>query len=161
MCWGSSACWGSAPWSCFRAVSSTPLLNAVKNGQHDIVKILVRAGADVNAADKYGNTPLSLAKDPETLSLLRESGAQAVSADTKSIIGNYEKAYDSGDIAMPYLIGELYDTRLNDHQHALEWYNKAYEHGDSRVKPQRMAELCELAGLADEAKKWQQIAAAR
>ena len=140
---------------------STPLLNAVKNGQHDIVKILVRAGADVNAADKYGNTPLSLAKDPETLSLLRESGAQAASADTKSIIGNYEKAYDSGDIAMPYLIGELYDTRLNDHQHALEWYNKAYEHGDSRVKPQRMAELCELAGLTDEAKKWQQIATAR
>ncbi len=140
---------------------STPLLNAVKSSRHSIIHMLVQAGANVNAADKYGNTPLSLAQDPDTLSLLRESGAQAASADTKSIIGNYEKAYDSGDIAMPYLIGELYDTRLNDHQHALEWYRKAYEHGDIRVKPKRMAELCELAGLTDEAKKWQQIATAR
>ena len=39
----------------------TPLLWAALCGQLDVVKCLVDKGADVNAMDKHGGTPLSVA----------------------------------------------------------------------------------------------------
>ena len=40
---------------------ATPLGEATKNDDEAVVKMLIRAGADVNKADKYGRTPLKWA----------------------------------------------------------------------------------------------------
>lgn len=42
-------------------MAETPLLKAIKHGHAPIVSILLQAGADVNAANKMGETPLSFA----------------------------------------------------------------------------------------------------
>ncbi|MGI9075412.1 MAG: ankyrin repeat domain-containing protein [Bryobacteraceae bacterium] len=58
----------------------TPLILAVPYGGFDTVKLLVEAGANVNAADTRGMTPLMLAvssdrPDPRIIRLLRSKGA--------------------------------------------------------------------------------------
>ena len=40
------------------AFADTPLHDAAKSGTPDTIAVLVKAGADVNARDKYGRTPL-------------------------------------------------------------------------------------------------------
>lgn len=58
----------------------TPLHQAVGGGaQSDLIKLLVAAGADLNARDKSGLTPMMTAKQyalPDTSELLRSLGAQ-------------------------------------------------------------------------------------
>jgi hypothetical protein len=44
-------------------IGSTPLHWAVIKGNLDIVKLLVERGADLNARDRYGKTPLDIAKE--------------------------------------------------------------------------------------------------
>lgn len=39
-------------------IGRTPLINAARNGNTDIVRALLKAGADVNARSKYGSTAL-------------------------------------------------------------------------------------------------------
>jgi ankyrin repeat protein len=46
-----------------RASKTTPLMLAIKERRHDIVKKLVFAGAEVDVADVTGNTPLTLATE--------------------------------------------------------------------------------------------------
>ena len=54
----------------------TPLHSAAANSDYPaIVGALVEAGAAVNATDRRGRTPLDLARDPETIALLRAAGA--------------------------------------------------------------------------------------
>lgn len=58
----------------------TPLISALPYGGFDTVKLLVDAGANVNAADTRGMTPLMLAvstdrPDPRIVRLLRSKGA--------------------------------------------------------------------------------------
>ncbi|MBL7880740.1 MAG: ankyrin repeat domain-containing protein [Chryseobacterium gambrini] len=58
----------------------TSLYSAVQKRKTDIVKLLIEKGADVNIADKYGNTPLiesaDMFKDDDTIiKLLLENGA--------------------------------------------------------------------------------------
>ena len=45
----------------------TPLLVALMNGHWDTAKLLIDAGADVNAWDWWGQTPLYVAVDMNTL----------------------------------------------------------------------------------------------
>ena len=45
----------------------TPLSVAVGEGNVTMVTLLIQAGADVNKADKYGQTPLTLATERDTL----------------------------------------------------------------------------------------------
>ena len=59
---------------------ATPLHQVIGGGaQHDLIKLLVAEGADLNARDKSGLTPLSSASHyalPETSELLRSLGAR-------------------------------------------------------------------------------------
>lgn len=43
--------------------ATTPLHEAVENGHLDIVKVLVKAGADINKTDRAGRTPFDVAMD--------------------------------------------------------------------------------------------------
>jgi len=55
----------------------TPLHSAAFWGHEDIVRLLLDHGADVNARDERGYTPLgeAIRGDPDVLALLREHGA--------------------------------------------------------------------------------------
>lgn len=46
--------------------NETPLHNAVRSGQIDIIKMLLAAGADKNWKNDAGLTPVDLARSPET-----------------------------------------------------------------------------------------------
>ena len=50
----------------------TPLYQASRFGHIDCVKTLLKYGADVHAEDKYGNTPINLARNDEIRKLLKE-----------------------------------------------------------------------------------------
>ncbi len=54
----------------------TPLHWAAANGHKEVVELLIVKGADVNPKGKYGNTPLDLADDKETVDLLRKHGGK-------------------------------------------------------------------------------------
>ncbi len=57
----------------------TPLMMAAGNKKHDLVKFLVKHGANVNAKAKDGSTPLSMAtkdNDPAMIKLLKSLGAK-------------------------------------------------------------------------------------
>jgi ankyrin repeat protein len=58
----------------------TPLHQAIGGGaKHDLIKLLVTEGADLNARDKFGHTPLRWANQyalPDTSELLRSLGAR-------------------------------------------------------------------------------------
>ncbi|MDP6417437.1 MAG: ankyrin repeat domain-containing protein, partial [Gammaproteobacteria bacterium] len=54
----------------------TPLLSAAY-GHKEIVELLINAGADVNAKDRHGITPLDAARfNRETADLLRKHGGK-------------------------------------------------------------------------------------
>ena len=60
-----------------RAVDGfTPLHEAARLGTSAVARVLLAAGADVNATDNKGRTPLSWAERPETVRVLREHGGR-------------------------------------------------------------------------------------
>jgi hypothetical protein len=64
----------------FEGKGNTPLHLAVIRNNPDIVQLLIRNGADLDAQNPAGNTPLQLAKNPNISKLLLEKGASASSA---------------------------------------------------------------------------------
>jgi len=57
----------------------TPLFVAVGEGYKKIIELLIANGADVNAKDDVGDTPLDMAiglEQPETVDLLRKHGGK-------------------------------------------------------------------------------------
>lgn len=57
----------------------TPLMSAAWNGRVEIMRILIKSGADINARDDYGRTPLMLAvshNKVEAVKLLLAKGAE-------------------------------------------------------------------------------------
>jgi cytohesin len=55
------------------------LHKAAENGQKEIAELLIAEGADMNAKDDYGNTPLDRAiaiEHSETSDLLRKHGGK-------------------------------------------------------------------------------------
>ncbi len=63
-----------------RSQGKTPLMIAAEKGDHAMMLLLIRAGADVNADTSYGSYPfpnvLRHAADEETAELLRQHGAR-------------------------------------------------------------------------------------
>jgi ankyrin repeat protein len=70
----------------------TPLHLAVADGQPDVVRVLVEAGADVTARTEFNRTPLHVALQlrPELVPLLRELGAQ-VDAPSAAYLGDVDQ----------------------------------------------------------------------
>jgi len=65
-----------------------PLIAAIENNEHDVVKVLIEAGADVKIKDENGNTPLIYAvinKDKQSVLLLRSAGADVNEANNKGV----------------------------------------------------------------------------
>src|SRR5258708_8292037 len=61
------------------AYGRTPLMNATNFGHSEVVRLLLRAAADVNARDSNGSTALSLAikyKHPEIAHMLKHTNAK-------------------------------------------------------------------------------------
>ena len=64
---------------------STPLMEAASWGQADVAQLLIARGADVNASDDVGNTPLRLAADhSNTVQVLLKAGADPNRASKKA-----------------------------------------------------------------------------
>jgi pectate lyase len=84
----------------------TPLHSAVRAGHKDIVGSLITKGADVNAEDKWGRTPLQVAKDKghtEIVELLRKHGAKEDSPASKESpkpTKSLHEAASDGDIEL-------------------------------------------------------------
>ena len=70
----------------------TPLHLAVADGQPDVVRVLVDAGADLTARTEFNRTPLHVALQvrPELVPLLRDLGAQ-VDAPSAAYLGDVDE----------------------------------------------------------------------
>ncbi|WP_116452650.1 ankyrin repeat domain-containing protein [Blastococcus litoris] len=70
----------------------TPLHVAVAEGQPDVVRVLVEAGADLSARTEFNRTPLHMALQhhPELVPLLRQLGA-AVDAPSAAYLGDVDE----------------------------------------------------------------------
>ena len=70
----------------------TPLHLAVAEGQRDVVRVLVEAGADLTARTEFNRTPLHVAlqQRPDLVGLLRELGA-AVDAPSAAYLGDVDE----------------------------------------------------------------------
>ncbi len=55
---------------------TTPLHRAASEGHTEVVKILLKAGAKVNAKNNRGRTPLDYARQKQIKQLLRKHGAK-------------------------------------------------------------------------------------
>jgi ankyrin repeat protein len=83
----------------------TPLHVAVAEGQPEVVRALVEAGADLTARTEFNRTPLHLALQlrPELVPLLRELGAQvdapsaAYLGDVEQLTAHLDHGTDAGD----------------------------------------------------------------
>ena len=89
---------GCGPSELERYEATEKLLSAWDKDLHgpkaDYIRILIEAGADVNAKDNSGRTPLSVAKKPEIIKLLKDEEAtnKLLSACSKGHWPNYPKA---------------------------------------------------------------------
>ena len=50
--------------------------SAAREGHKEVIELLIAKGADMNAKDDDGTTPLDMADDKETADLLRKHGAK-------------------------------------------------------------------------------------
>ena len=57
-------------------VGTTPLHLACMKGQREFIKPLLEKGADINAKNRFGQTPLDIASTPEIAKWLRDNGAR-------------------------------------------------------------------------------------
>ncbi|KAL3203932.1 hypothetical protein MRX96_041600 [Rhipicephalus microplus] len=71
-------------------LGDTPLHSSAWKGHSNIVKMLLTAGANKNLKNKEGRTPLELASDPETVTLLKSPQRTSISADPEEYLQSDE-----------------------------------------------------------------------
>ena len=70
------------------ATGNTLLIHLIKRGRHDLAKLLIDEGADVNLQDETGSRPLHTAVrtgSPEMVSLLLETGSDVIMQDVTGL----------------------------------------------------------------------------
>lgn len=105
--------------------SHSDLREAVLSNQHDIARLLIEHGADVNAKDKYGTTPISeatLQGHFDIVRLLLENGA----VDVTTQYGNslLELAVVRGSSDVENILAE--DTDYNTEQDVQDANNRCF-----------------------------------
>lgn len=68
---------GGAALDAFDAIGYAPLHHAVRNGWFEMVRLLLDAGADINARDKQAGSPapIAVAASPRMVDFLLQFGA--------------------------------------------------------------------------------------
>ena len=100
-----------------RSYHSTALIEAVKRGQKEMVKLLLHAGADPNKADRFGKTPLHLAIwEIEVVKVLLDAGAEADRVD----VGGYTPLHVAACCSDKHVVKLLMErgadpTKTNDY----------------------------------------------
>lgn len=93
---------------------TTPLITAAWTERYDIIKLLIEKGADINAKDKFGNTPLHKASGRiETLKMLVKAGVDINAKDGsgRNIL------YKARDVeTFRFLLGKGADINARDKQ---------------------------------------------
>jgi hypothetical protein len=103
-------------------ICRTPLSVAVCEGNVTMVTLLIQAGADVNKADKYGQTPLTLAAKRDTLfKSTREKRLELMERNR-----NYRKAIHCDPNFFPSEDIFLYERDCSP-RHAIERLEKCSE----------------------------------
>jgi ankyrin repeat protein len=78
----SGECWSFLPEKRYGKWAVAPCSNAIheaaEKGYTEIVKMLCKHGADVSVRDHSGRTPLQMARDPETVRILKRYEKKAV-----------------------------------------------------------------------------------
>ncbi|XP_064474757.1 osteoclast-stimulating factor 1-like [Ornithodoros turicata] len=67
-------------------LGDTPMHSSAWKGHSAIVQMLLASGADKDITNKDGKTPVDLASDPESISLLQTSNRTSVSADAEDYL---------------------------------------------------------------------------
>ena len=147
-----------APVNQANVTGTTPLMNAATNGNHEAVKLLLSAGADVNAQsgppsaqvkngmiDLARFTPLILASaygPAAVVKTLLDAGANVNAKESRGMTAlMYAAATDHGDIEIARLLmarGADLNVKSNAGETALDWANK--------MGPTPLAALLKKAG---------------
>lgn len=100
-----------------QALLKSAILKSAKVGDADVVRRLIKAGADINTTDRFGNTPLHLAIDnrnPRVANLLIEDGADI---DAVGAFGNtplHLSLYSGQDDTTTRLLAKGADKRIRN-----------------------------------------------
>jgi ankyrin repeat protein len=109
---------------CGSALADSPLADAIENGRRDLALELIQKGADVNAAQSDGATPLHWAAyrlDADLVERLLKSGARAATQNRygASPLGEAAKAANAKIVALLLKAGAAVDAANKDGETAL------------------------------------------
>ncbi len=133
-------------------VSKNFLFSFVKNGvkNPEVIRVLQRAGADIEARDEYGNTVLMRAAlwgKPEVVKIFLQAGANvnAVNKDGETALMKAAEygllAEDNGDSAVNLLIDAGADIKIKDKNGETALDKARTRTGDERLKNDTLKRL--------------------
>jgi ankyrin repeat protein len=117
------------PWSARDCEwQSVPLVFAAAKGHNSTVDLLLSHGADVHAADKYGDTPLHWAAyygRCDAVEQLLSHGADIHAANSRGVTPLHEAAWEGHSETIELLLSHGADV------HAADEYGRTYCHSDA------------------------------